>query len=230
MTSLGSPLSQRCAGHALAWSDRFRTRKPRLVSPAGAATAPASPRPGRQRSVACDDAILAATLQLLAETGYAGLTVAAVIECSGVSSATLYRRWPTKQHLVVAALATMVPEPPTTDTGSLAGDLGAFVQHVANSISVRHEEVTDALIAEKQLNPELAAVLRERCLAPRLDQLGAILARAKRRGEVDTVPPADVALSLVAGPIYHRAFHLGEPLTAAFVGAATASALRVLQA
>ena len=187
-------------------------------------------RPGRQRSEACDSAILAATLQLLSETGYAGLTVAAVIERSGVSSATLYRRWPTKQHLVAAAVATLVPEPANTDTGSLAGDLAAFVQHVAQSISVRHEDVADALSIEKKRNPELAAALREHFLAPRLAELRGILLRAKRRGEVHTVPPVEVTLSLVVGPIYHRAFHLGEPLTPAFVRTATAYALRALQA
>jgi AcrR family transcriptional regulator len=186
-------------------------------------------RPGRQRSAACDSAILAATLQLLSETGYAGLTIAAVIERSGVSSATLYRRWPTKQHLVAAAVATLVPQPANTDTGSLAGDLGAFVRHVARSISVRHEDVADALSIEKRRNPELAAALRERFLVPRLAELRALLARAKRRGELDTVPPVEVVLSLVVGPIYHRAFHLGEPLTPAFVRTATTHAVRALQ-
>jgi AcrR family transcriptional regulator len=187
-------------------------------------------RPGRQRSEACDEAILAATLQLLSETGYAGLTVAAVIERSGVSSATLYRRWPTKQHLVTAAVAQLVPEPTNTDTGSFAGDLAAFVEHVAQSISVRHEGVADALSIEKRRNPELAEALRERFLTPRLAELRAILQRAKARGEVETVPAVDTALSLIVGPIYHRAFHLGEPVTPAFVRTATAHALRALQA
>jgi AcrR family transcriptional regulator len=195
---------------------------------ADATVAPA--RPGRPRSEACDSAILASTLHLLSETGYAGLTVAAVIEHAGVSSATLYRRWPAKQDLVAAAVATLVPEPANTDTGSLAGDMDAFVRDVAHSISVRHEDVADALSIEKRRNPELAAALKERFLKPRLAQLRAILLRAKERGEVDTFPPVDVALSLVVGPIYHRAFHLGEPISPAFVRSAAANALRALQA
>jgi AcrR family transcriptional regulator len=189
----------------------------------------AATRPGRQRSEACDAAILDATLELLSETGYAGLTVAAVIERSGVSSATLYRRWPTKQHLVAAAVAALVPEPADTDTGSLAGDLRAFLEHIAHSISVRHEDVADALSIEKKRNPELAAVLRERFLDPQLSELRAVLARAKGRGEVNSVPPVEIALSLVIGPIYHRAFHLPQPLTPAFVRTATAYAVHALQ-
>ncbi|MBU3702145.1 MAG: helix-turn-helix transcriptional regulator, partial [Acidimicrobiia bacterium] len=72
--------------------------------------APDRVRPGRQRSEAADHAILSATLDLLSETGYGALTVAAVIARSGVSSATLYRRWPTKQDLVAAALASLHAE------------------------------------------------------------------------------------------------------------------------
>src|SRR5690606_19453403 len=64
------------------------------VSTTAPATGPA--RAGRQRDPAADEAILAATLELLAEGGYGTLTVAAVIERAGVSSATLYRRFATK--------------------------------------------------------------------------------------------------------------------------------------
>ena len=66
-------------------------------------------RPGRQRSQAADEAILSATLDLLSERGYGGFTVSAVIDRSGVSSATLYRRWPTKQQLVAAARGVDCP-------------------------------------------------------------------------------------------------------------------------
>jgi AcrR family transcriptional regulator len=188
------------------------------------------PRPGRQRSGECDSLILESTLRQLAEKGYAGFTVASVIEDAGVSSATLYRRWPTKHELVAAAVATMVPAPSDMDTGSLGGDLNAFIHHVAQSIAARHEGVADALSVEKRRNPELAALLRERFLQPRLAELKAVLGRAKQRGELVTAPPVETALSLVVGPLYHRAFNLGEPLTPAFLRSAIAHALRALQA
>src|SRR5438309_1249328 len=94
-------------------------------------------RPGRQRSAAADAAILDATLDLLRERGYDSLTVAAVIDRAGVSSATLYRRWPTKQVLVAAAVASLAPEAVAIDTGSLEGDVTAFVRHVAQAIAAR---------------------------------------------------------------------------------------------
>ena len=193
-------------------------------------TTTAGPRPGRQRSEAADEAILDAALAVLAEQGYAGLTMAAVIERSGVSSATLYRRYTTKIELVTAAIAALLPQPVDTDTGSFEGDLTAFIRHVAQSIERRNERAVQALRIEKERDPELHACLRERFLAPRLADLKAILVRAKKRGEIDRVPPVDVALSLVTGPLYHRAYHLDEPLTAAFVKNTIAFAVRALGA
>jgi AcrR family transcriptional regulator len=190
--------------------------------------ATSSGRPGRQRSDAADAAILRATLDVLGETGYEGLTVAAVIERAGVSSATLYRRWASKAPLVAAAVASLVPEAPDLDTGSLDGDLNTFVRHVAAAITVRREDIFDSLRAERKRNPELDDALADRFLRPRLAALRGILSRAKARGEIVVVPPADVALSLVVGPLYHRAFNMGEPLTPAFVKATAAWARRAL--
>src|SRR3954464_12164899 len=117
-------------------------------------TTTAGPRPGRQRSEAADEAILDATLAVLAEDGYAGLTMAAVIERSGVSSATLYRRYTTKAELVIAAVESLLPQPADTDTGSLEGDLGAFIRNVAQSIERRNERAVQAVRFEKERNPD----------------------------------------------------------------------------
>src|SRR5689334_19207728 len=95
-------------------------------------------RPGRHRSEVADEAIHRATLELLVEHGYSGLTMAAVIERAGVSSATLYRRYTTKQELVSAAVATLVPAVTPVDTGTLEGDIAALVRDIAHSVSVRN--------------------------------------------------------------------------------------------
>jgi AcrR family transcriptional regulator len=193
-------------------------------------TATARARPGRQRSEAADEAILDAALAVIAEHGYAGLTMAAVIDRAGVSSATLYRRYTTKLELVTAAIARLLPEPVDTDTGSFEGDMAAFIRNVAQSIERRNEGAVQALRVERERDPELHACLRERFLAPRLTDLKAILARAKKRREIDTIPPVDVALSLVTGPLYHRAYHLDETLSPAFVKTTIAFAVRALRA
>jgi AcrR family transcriptional regulator len=186
-------------------------------------------RPGRQRSEAADEAILAAALAVLAEHGYEGLTMAAVIDRAGVSSATLYRRYTTKIELIIAAIASLLPQPINTDTGSFESDLGAFIRHVAHSIERRHERAVHALRVEKKRDPELHACLRDRFLVPRLTDLKAILVRAKTRGEIDATPPVDFAYSLVTGPLYHRAYQLDAPLSPAFVRNTVAFAVRALR-
>jgi AcrR family transcriptional regulator len=185
-------------------------------------------RCGRPRSQLADDAILTATLDVLREKGYGGLTVAAVIERAGVSSATLYRRWPAKQDLVAAALASLTPELIATDTGTLAGDLAAFLERIAASIAVRDEDVADSLTREAKRNPDLAAALREKFIAPRLHELSGILHRAVGRGEIVAHPSVEAFYSLVSGPLYHRAFVLAEAVTPAFIKQATTFALRGL--
>ncbi len=185
-------------------------------------------RVGRRRSVEADVAILEATLDLLGAHGFGGLTVAAVIERAGVSSATLYRRWPTKERLVAAAVSSLHPEPHATDTGSLAGDVATLVQEVAASIGGRREGIAEGLAQESRRNPELRDALREKFLLPRLEQLRGILRDAKARGELAKPPDVETALSWVVGPLYHRSFYLDEPLTPAFLRATTAHILRGL--
>jgi len=186
--------------------------------------------PGRHRSAAADEAILVATLDLLTERGYGGLTMISVIERAGVSSATLYRRWPTKHDLVVAALASVVPSSVDIDTGTLAGDLSTLLDSIAASIAARREDVTEGLTMEAKHNAELAAALREKFLTPRIAQIDAIVRRATERGELCGCPTGEVALSLVAGAVYHRVFVLREPLTSAFLRGAVLYAQRGLGA
>ena len=189
------------------------------------------PRPGRQRSEAADQAILTATLDLLAIDGYGALTMAAVIARSGVSSATLYRRWPTKQQLVAAAVASLHAEIVDVDTGSLEGDLAAVVESIAASMSVQRDDVAESVLVELRRNPEFQSAVDEKFLLPRLAVMEAVIGRAHARGELASALPARVAQSFVSGPLHHRVFVLHDHADKAFrcmvVQAATAG-LRAL--
>src|SRR5918911_3967499 len=90
--------------------------------------APRSPRGGRPRDPSRDEVIRAAILRLLAEVGYGSLTMDAVAARAGVGKATIYRRWRTKQDLVVDTISDLTrTEASTPDTGSLEGDLRALL-------------------------------------------------------------------------------------------------------
>jgi len=185
----------------------------------------AKARPGRQRSQAADDAILTATLDVLAAEGYGGLTMSAVIAAAGVSSATLYRRWPTKQQLVAAALASLHSAVVDIDTGSLEGDIAEFVRSSADTMSVRRADLAEDVAVELRRNPEFRAAVNEKFVVPRLVVLGHVLDRARNRGELGTGLSSEMAMSFINGPLHHRVFVMGGTPTAAFLRSVVAAAL-----
>jgi len=187
-------------------------------------------RPGRQRSEAADQAILSATLDVLATDGYGGLTMAAVIARSGVSSATLYRRWDTKQDLVAAALASMHPAITPIDTGSLDGDVEDFVKAVSTSLSVRRDDINEDVAVALRQSAEFRAAVHEKFVAPRLAVLRQILEQARARGELGPGLGVEAAMSFVVGPLHHRVYVMDEALSPAFQRGATVAALAALRA
>lgn len=84
--------------------------------------------PGRPRSADADRAILEATVDLLSEVGVEQTTVSAVVARSGVARATVYRRWPTREALIEAALSQVKGRPPIVPSGDLEADLARAVE------------------------------------------------------------------------------------------------------
>lgn len=187
-------------------------------------------RPGRQRSEAADQAILGATLDLLAENGYGALTVASVIGRSGVSSATLYRRWPTKQDLVAAALASMHAEIVDIDTGSLDGDIAEMVRSVADALTPRRDDLREDLAVELRRNPEFRAAINEKFIQPRRAVMAGIVDRAVERGELGQGLGFDVATAFVTGPMHHWVYVQGRRITPVFQRSVVDGALAALRA
>jgi AcrR family transcriptional regulator len=163
---------------------------------------PLLPARGRPRSVDADRAIVCATIELLEEHGYAGLTMAGVAERAGVSTATLYRRCSSKEDLVVGALETLVVDRPPADTGSLEGDLRESLHRIGEHMSGDRGRLLLGLAGEIFRHPALADAVRARIRRPMEENLRAIFDRATERGEIP--PPADiqVAIAMVVGPIH----------------------------
>lgn len=185
-------------------------------------------KPGRQRSEAADQAILGATLDLLGEDGYASLTMAAVIAKAGVSSATLYRRWPTKQDLVAAALATLHAEIVDIDTGSLRTDVLAMVQASADAMTPRRQDLADDLAIELRRNPEFRVAVNEKFVLPRRRVMGAIVERAQARGELGPSIDAETAFAFIGGPLHNRMYVQGKPLSASYQRTVAAGAFAAM--
>jgi AcrR family transcriptional regulator len=175
---------------------------------------PAPRGPGRPRDARHDEAILAATLEILKEQGYGGLTIERVATTAGVGRPTIYRRWRSKAALVVAALVQSsrlaMPEP---DTGSLREDLIALQRHqveLMNGADTRR--VTAGLIADLATDPELAEIYVIRYLAPRRETVWTVLQRGVERGELDRDVDFAFVYDLLVGPLFMRAVVWGQPL------------------
>jgi AcrR family transcriptional regulator len=178
------------------------------------------PRRGRPRSEKARLAILEAAAELLLARGLGAVSMDAVAERAGVSKATIYRWWPTKETLALDALYNewASASPPPRDTGSLRLDLLSLLRPwVRMAASRPYGRVIAALLTEAQTDPEFAAEYRARFVEPRRDQARAIFRRAIERGEIPADLKVEVALDLIYGPIYHRLLHGHAPLNDRFV-------------
>jgi AcrR family transcriptional regulator len=175
---------------------------------------------GRPRSEKAQKAILAAAIDLLLEHGLHGMSMDAVADRAGVSKATIYRWWPSKELLALDALATewQVTAPEATrDTGSLRGDLLARLRPWLRQLRDKpYGRVVAGLVATAQADAEFAGLYLERFVRPRRDAMRPVLLRAIDRGEIPVNIDLEVALDLIYGPIYHRMLHSHAPLDERF--------------
>ena len=177
-------------------------------------TETAGRRPGRPRDARTDQAILDATLAILREEGYGSLTIEHVAATAGVGRPTIYRRWPSKPALVVAALvASARLALPVRNQGSLRKELIAVQRRQVMLMNTpENRRVTAGLVADLTTDPQLAATYVRDYLAPRRAAVFEVLQRGVDRGELD--PGADFALiyDLLVGPLFMRAVVWGETL------------------
>jgi AcrR family transcriptional regulator len=185
---------------------------------------------GRPRSSEADLAIQRATIELLLEEGYEGLTMAGVAHRAGVSTATLYRRYQSKEDLVVGAVASLKDVPDSSETGRLADDIRALATDGCATFEHEGGRLIKSLIGEIQRNPELAAALRQQVLDHRREKARHVIDAAVERGEIPPPPDAEVALDMIAGPLIFRALVTGEPLDQQFADNLATLALRMLGA
>jgi AcrR family transcriptional regulator len=171
-------------------------------------------RPGRPRNAAYDKSILGAALEMLVEKGYAGLTIDGVAVRAGVGRPTIYRRWPSKAALAIAALEEAVPQAVTPDSssGSLRDDLRAFQRdRVARMNLAVTRPVIAGLVSDSAADPALADAFRA-WYQRHQEAVVAALQRAIDRGELP--PGADFELinDLLLGPLFTRSVVRGEHL------------------
>jgi AcrR family transcriptional regulator len=178
-----------------------------------------APARGRPRSEKASRGILEAAADLLLENGLAAVSMDAVAARAGVSKATIYRWWPTKETLALDALYhEWAAVPPPRDTGSLRSDLLSQLRPWVRLAGQRpYGRAIAALVTEAQTDPEFAREYRARFVEPRRDPVRTILRRAIDRGEIPASTKIEVAVDLLYGPVYHRLLHGHAPLNDRFI-------------
>ncbi len=162
---------------------------------------------GRPRDATRDRALMDATLTELRLHGYSGLTTAAVARRAGVSTATLYRRWRSKEDLVVGAAQAWAENlGPDHDHGSLPADLGVLLRDKAAALEGSSGLLLRAVLGEAAHNRALADVLFDAFVIPLQGRVLALLDRAVERGEIPEVEDPLVVAELVIGPMVSHTF------------------------
>lgn len=157
--------------------------------------------------------LLEVTLQLLQENGYDRLTVDAVAATARASKATVYRRWPSKAELVLAAFTEgirQVAVPP--DTGTLRGDLLRLGELICEQTG-RHAGTIRAVLVEVSRNPALNEVMQHQFVDQRKALMLHILGQAVDRGEIEAAAITDELWDVLPGYLIFRSIVSGLPPT-----------------
>jgi len=148
-------------------------------------TSPSKKSPGRPRSAQSHQAMLQATLELLAEVGFEAMSIEAIASRAGVGKTTIYRRYSSKAELVADAIESIREEIVIPNTGSLWGDMDALIQNAAQiSLNPLGRQTVAIIISSASSNAEFAQIYWIKYLQPRREAFAVVLERAKARQEV----------------------------------------------
>jgi AcrR family transcriptional regulator len=157
--------------------------------------------------------VLAATVDLLAERGYAALNVEAVAERSGVAKSTIYRHWPGLSGIVLDAFSATHPEPaPIVSTGSLRADLRRFLGGLAEDMrTAQWTRLMASLVDAAERDEQLALIARD-FVEQRRRRLRDLLRSAVDRGEIARDVDPDLLAGVLGGTLFYRRLISREPL------------------
>src|ERR1700740_1448930 len=169
---------------------------------------------GRPRDETIDTEVVAAVLQVLKTRGYRAVTIAGIARRVRTARTSLYRRWPSKRHIVAYAVVSEMGASPAADTGALREDLEAATRPLLRAFAGPLGQALPGLVADMAQDPELAATIREEVLAARRKSMRDAFERARARGEIREGLEIELLLDMLTGPFYYRAFFRHAPITA----------------
>jgi AcrR family transcriptional regulator len=166
------------------------------------------------RSQRTHRAVMTAAAELLAENGYASITIEGIAARAKVAKTTIYRWWSTKAAIFMELYNELAAQMLTgLDTGSVEKDLcnllrGLFKLFTTTSAG----PAMVGMIAEAQFSPEFAKVFQEQFMVHRRNVTRKILERGVERGELLAELDIDLAIDIISGPIWYRLLQGHAPL------------------
>jgi AcrR family transcriptional regulator len=159
---------------------------------------------GRPRDTRIDMDVIEAVLNALDRGGYRAVTMEGIAKNADRPRSSLYRRWPSKRHLVAYAVVSELGENPAADTGTLRGDLLSAVRTLWRAFRGPLGHALAGLVADMAQDAALASIIRQQVLAPRRRSMRAAIERARARGEVRNDLDVELVLDMLTGPFYFR--------------------------
>jgi AcrR family transcriptional regulator len=155
---------------------------------------------------------------MLVDEGYGGLTIEAVAATAGVAKTTIYRRYPTKRDLVLAALQVEIPFPQPPRDADVRTALRNVVETVVHAmVDTGAIRILGSLLVEDPREPDLLALFRQRLLEPRRALVLDLLRRGMERGEVRPDVDPLIVTEMMAGAIFGHHAILGLPTSDAWL-------------
>lgn len=167
----------------------------------------------RRRGEELSAAIFEATLAELADVGYSRLAMERIAARAGAGKASLYRRWPSRAELVIAALGHHYGGPdPAPDTGSLRDDVLALLRMGADRLNGIFGVAARGLMAESLTDPDRTAGLRANMFTGRNRLMREILERAAARGDIAPAAITPELIELAPALVDHHFLMRGAPI------------------
>lgn len=162
---------------------------------------------GRPRSEESEEAILAATIQLLSQKPLRDISIEEIARKANVGKTTIYKWWPSKAYVALDAfsrkISRMVPMP---DTGSVRRDILEQCRSLIAFYKSPAGRILGQFVAESESDKEFASLFRERFLKPRREAAGVAFDRGIQRGEIDQNVNRELVLDMIYGPTIFRLF------------------------
>jgi AcrR family transcriptional regulator len=173
---------------------------------------------GRPRNPELDRAILDAAVELLAEEGYERMSMESVAQRAGVGKPTIYRRWPSKQAMVIEALARLSDAMVVPVSGTVRERLTAMTEQLWAKAGRAHGDRTTLLshlVGEIHRSPELRDAVQTTFIGNRRRRIVALLAEGVEAGEIAANTDLEVTADLILSPLLARKLVTGGKISAA---------------